>query len=73
MDQREPLLVGGVIGDVVDPFVKSATLKVIYNNKEITNGSELRPSAVASEPRVEIFGSDMRRLYTLVSTTIASL
>ncbi|XP_039133907.1 protein TWIN SISTER of FT-like isoform X1 [Dioscorea cayenensis subsp. rotundata] len=66
MDQREPLLVGGVIGDVVDPFVKSATLKVIYNNKEITNGSELRPSAVASEPRVEIFGSDMRRLYTLV-------
>ncbi|KAJ0973038.1 hypothetical protein J5N97_020997 [Dioscorea zingiberensis] len=66
IDHREPLLVGGVIGDVVDPFVKSATMRVMYNNKELTNGSELRPSAVVNEPKVEIGGSDLRRLYTLV-------
>ncbi|THU44471.1 hypothetical protein C4D60_Mb02t07730 [Musa balbisiana] len=52
--------------DVLDPFVKSATLRVIYNNKELTNGSELKPSAVENEPRVEIRGRDMRNLYTLV-------
>lgn len=51
----------------MDPFVKSATLRVIYNNKELTNGSELKPSAVENEPRVEIRGRDMRNLYTLVS------
>ncbi|RWV88901.1 hypothetical protein GW17_00048978 [Ensete ventricosum] len=63
---RDPLVVGNVIGDVLDPFVKSTTLRVIYNNKELTNGSELKPSAVENEPRVEIRGRDMRNLYTLV-------
>jgi hypothetical protein len=65
--ERDPLVVGGIVGDVIEPFVKSATLRVIYNNKEITNGSELKPSIVASEPRVEIQGHDTRKLYTLVS------
>ncbi|KAJ0977023.1 hypothetical protein J5N97_012497 [Dioscorea zingiberensis] len=63
---RDPLVVGGVIGDVLDPFIRSAALRVIYNNKELTNGSELRPSAIVHEPRVEIGGYDMRKLYTLV-------
>ncbi|RRT31614.1 hypothetical protein BHE74_00029711 [Ensete ventricosum] len=67
---RDPLVVGNVIGDVLDPFVKSTTLRVIYNNKELTNGSELKPSAVENEPRVEIRGRDMRNLYTLVSNEI---
>lgn len=64
---RDPLVVGNVIGDILDPFVKSAALRVIYNNKEVTNGSELKPSAIVSEPRVEIRGRDTRTLYTLVS------
>lgn len=64
---RDPLVVGNVIGDILDPFVKSATLRVIYNNKEVINGSELKPSAVVTEPRVEIRGRDTRALYTLVS------
>lgn len=64
---RDPLVVGHVVGDVLDPFIKSAALRVLYNNKELTNGSELKPSAVAHEPRVEIGGHDMRTLYTLVS------
>ncbi|KAH7681149.1 Phosphatidylethanolamine-binding protein [Dioscorea alata] len=66
---RDPLVVGGVIGDVLDPFIKSASLRVIYNSKELTNGSELRPSAIVNEPRVEIGGYDMRKLYTLVSSS----
>jgi len=64
---RDPLVVGHVVGDILDPFIKTASLKVLYNNKELTNGSELKPSQVANEPRVEISGSEMRNLYTLVS------
>ncbi|KAJ8479145.1 hypothetical protein OPV22_022872 [Ensete ventricosum] len=64
---RDPLVVGNVVGDVLDPFVKSANLRVVYNNKELINGSELKPSTIANEPRVEIRGRhDMRTLYTLV-------
>jgi len=64
---RDPLVVGNVVGDVLDPFLKSASLTIIYNSKEVTNGSELKPSMVMNEPRVEIGGRDMRTLYTLVS------
>jgi protein FLOWERING LOCUS T len=65
---RDPLVVGHVVGDILDPFTKAASLKVLYNNKELTNGSELKPSQVANEPRVEIIGGrDMSNLYTLVS------
>lgn len=64
---RDPLVIGNVVGDILDPFVKSANLRVIYNNKELINGSELKPSAITDEPRAEIRGRDMRTLYTLVS------
>jgi len=64
---RDPLVVGHVVGDILDPFIKTASLKVLYNNKELTNGSELKPSQVANEPRVAISGREMRNLYTLVS------
>ncbi|XP_020088329.1 protein FLOWERING LOCUS T-like isoform X2 [Ananas comosus] len=63
---RDPLVLGQVIGDVLDPFVKSATMRIIYDNKELTNGTGLRTSAVSSQPRVEIEGTDQRKLYTLV-------
>lgn len=64
---RDPLILGQIIGDVLDPFVRSANMRVLYNGKELTNGTGLRPSAVVHEPRVEIGGNDQRRLYTLVS------
>ena len=67
---RDPLVVGHVVGDIVDPFVTTASLRVFYNNKEMTNGSELKPSQVMSEPRVHISGRDMRTLYTLVSALL---
>ncbi|KAJ3671474.1 hypothetical protein LUZ60_007553 [Juncus effusus] len=63
---RDPLVVGHVVGDILDPFYTTASLKVLFNNKEMTSGSELKPSQVACEPKVEIGGRDMRTLYTLV-------
>ncbi|CAD6243729.1 unnamed protein product [Miscanthus lutarioriparius] len=67
---RDPLVVGNVVGDILDPFIKSASLRVLYNNRELTNGSELKPSQVANEPRIEIAGHDMRTLYTLKITNL---
>ncbi|EAY80664.1 hypothetical protein OsI_35841 [Oryza sativa Indica Group] len=63
---RDPLVVGHVVGDIVDPFVTTASLRVFYNSKEMTNGSELKPSQVLNQPRIYIEGRDMRTLYTLV-------
>ena len=65
---RDPLVVGNVVGDILAPFINSAALKVLYNNRERPNGSELKPSQVVNEPRIEIAGRDMRNLYTLVSS-----
>ncbi|XP_057246677.1 CEN-like protein 4 isoform X2 [Beta vulgaris subsp. vulgaris] len=64
----EPLIVGGVIGDVIDPFNPSVHMCINYNSKQVFNGSELLPSAVTSKPRVQINGADMRTFFTLVLT-----
>ncbi|XP_020576920.1 protein FLOWERING LOCUS T-like isoform X2 [Phalaenopsis equestris] len=66
MHGRDPLVLGQVVGDVLDPFVRSAMLRVVYNNKEINNGTGLRQSAVVNPPRVEVDGEDEQTLYTLV-------
>jgi protein FLOWERING LOCUS T len=66
MQRGDPLVVGRVIGDVVDPFVRRVPLRVAYASREVSNGCELRPSAVAEQPRVEVGGPDMRTFYTLV-------
>ncbi|KAL6132394.1 hypothetical protein ACLB2K_064637 [Fragaria x ananassa] len=63
---RNPLVVGRVIGDVLDPFTRSVSLRVTYTSKEVTNGCELKPSQVVSQPRVDIGGEDFRTFYTLV-------
>lgn len=63
---RDPLVVGNIVGDIVDHFAPSALLRVFYNNREMTSGSELKPSQVANEPTVQIAGRDGRALYTLV-------
>nr|BCD83045.1 phosphatidyl ethanolamine-binding protein [Lilium hybrid cultivar] len=62
---RDPLVLGEVVGDVLDQFVKSATMRVVYE-KELTNGTRLKQSAVANAPLIEIGGRDVRTLYTLV-------
>lgn len=39
-----PLAVGRVIGDVLDPFESTIPLLVTYGNSTVTNGRELKPS-----------------------------
>ncbi|PWZ37674.1 Protein FLOWERING LOCUS T [Zea mays] len=65
---RDPLALSQVIGDVLDPFIKSATMRINYGDKEITNGTGLRASAVLNAPHVEIEGHDQTNLYTLDTT-----
>lgn len=67
-DQRDTLRLARVIGDVLDPFTRSINLRVVYNNKEVRNGCDLRPSMVINQPRVEVGGDDLRTFYTLVYT-----
>ncbi|XP_073221796.1 protein VERNALIZATION 3 isoform X2 [Cicer arietinum] len=49
---RNPLVVGRVIGDVLDPFESSIRLLITYGNRNVNNGCELKPSQVAKQPQV---------------------
>ncbi|XP_042517052.1 protein HEADING DATE 3A-like [Macadamia integrifolia] len=64
--ERDPLVVGRVIGDVLDPFNRRLSLRVTYGSREVSNGCEFKPSAVVNQPRVEIGGNDLRTFYTLI-------
>ncbi|XP_023905546.1 CEN-like protein 2 [Quercus suber] len=64
----EPLIVGRVIGDVLDSFTPSIKMSITYNNKQVCNGHEFYPSTVTNKPRVEVQGGDMRSFFTLVMT-----
>ncbi|KAI7730298.1 hypothetical protein M8C21_004512 [Ambrosia artemisiifolia] len=65
----EPLVLGRVIGEVVDSFTPSVKLDVTYNlNKIVYNGHELMPNLITTKPRVDIGGEDMRSAYTLIMT-----
>ncbi|KAH6830528.1 PEBP family protein [Perilla frutescens var. hirtella] len=65
----EPLIVGRVIGDVLERFTPTTKISVSYGNKQVYNGHEFYPSAVAANPRVHIEeGGDMRTFFTLVMT-----
>ena len=67
----DPLVVGMVIGEVIDSFSPSVKMTVTYNsNKLVCNGHEFFPSAVVSKPRVEVQGGDMRSFFTLVRTYV---
>ena len=62
----EPLVMGKVIGEVIDNFNPTVKMTVTYSsNKKVLNGHEFFPSAVVSKPRVEV-GDDMRSFFTLV-------
>ncbi|KAG8387499.1 hypothetical protein BUALT_Bualt02G0027500 [Buddleja alternifolia] len=65
----DPLVIGKVIGDVVDNFSTTVKMSVTYNStKHVYNGHELFPSTVTVKPRVEVLGSDMRSFFTLIMT-----
>ncbi|PUZ57716.1 hypothetical protein GQ55_5G451600 [Panicum hallii var. hallii] len=63
----DPLVVGRVIGEVVDLFVPSINMTVAYGPKDISNGCLLKPSATAAPPLVRISGR-RNDLYTLIMT-----
>ncbi|XP_008786924.2 protein HEADING DATE 3A-like [Phoenix dactylifera] len=64
--ERDPLAVGRVVGDVLDPFNTTATLRVTYGSRELSNGCEFKPSQVVNQPRVDVGGNDLRTFYSLV-------
>ncbi|GAA0180356.1 protease inhibitor [Lithospermum erythrorhizon] len=65
----DPLVIGRVVGDVVDYFSPSVKMSAIYNcNKHVYNGHELLPSMVTSKPKVDVHGGDMRSFFTLIMT-----
>ncbi|KAG5574708.1 hypothetical protein H5410_054842 [Solanum commersonii] len=64
--ERDTLTLARVIGDVLDPFTRSINLRVVYNNREVRNGCDLRPSMVINQPSVEIEGDNLHTFYTLV-------
>uniref|UniRef100_A0A1D1XP41 Protein HEADING DATE 3A n=1 Tax=Anthurium amnicola TaxID=1678845 RepID=A0A1D1XP41_9ARAE len=66
MAPQDPLIVVRVVGDVLDPFRRSVSLKVAYARRPVANGWEFKPSAVARRPRAEVGGNDLRTFYTLV-------
>lgn len=61
----DPLVVGRVIGDVVDMFVPSVTMSVHYANKHVTNGCDIKPSIATELPKITI-GGQPDEFYTLV-------
>ncbi|KAJ8773115.1 hypothetical protein K2173_028292 [Erythroxylum novogranatense] len=63
----DPLVVGRVIGDVLDMFVPTLTMSVHYGSKHVTNGCDVKPSIAVYPPKVKISGQS-DELYTLVMT-----
>ncbi|XP_015962885.1 protein FLOWERING LOCUS T-like [Arachis duranensis] len=68
LGHNDPLVLGRVIGDVLDPFTSSVNMRVVYGNniQEVINCCELRPSQIINKPRVEVGGHDLRTFYTLI-------
>ncbi|KAH7351567.1 hypothetical protein KP509_19G003400 [Ceratopteris richardii] len=61
----EPLIVGRVIGDVIDNFAPTAEMLVQYPIRQVSNGCEIKTTGLVDRPRVHIRGS-FDSLYTLV-------
>ncbi|KAL2342359.1 hypothetical protein Fmac_003644 [Flemingia macrophylla] len=63
----DPLVVGRVIGDVVDMFIPSVNMSLYFGSKHVTNGCDIKPSMAVTPPKVTLTGN-MDHLYTLVMT-----
>ena len=67
----DPLVVGRVIGEVVDLFVPTVDMAVSYAAKDVGNGCHVKPSMAADQPLVRVAGR-RNGLYTLVRRLIQS-
>ncbi|ERN11326.1 protein MOTHER of FT and TFL1 [Amborella trichopoda] len=63
----DPLVVGKVIGDVMDMFMPSVRFVVHYGPKQVTNGCDIKPSITVHPPNVQIAGHP-DNLFTIVMT-----
>ncbi|CAA7408517.1 unnamed protein product [Spirodela intermedia] len=63
----DPLVVGRVIGEVVDMFVPSVSVSVRYGAKHVNNGCDVKPSMAVDPPTIAISGNH-NQLFTLVMT-----
>ncbi|KAF4373583.1 hypothetical protein F8388_025277 [Cannabis sativa] len=61
----DPLVVGRVIGDVVDMFVPAVSVSVYFGSKHVTNGCDIKPSISITPPKLTISGHS-QDLYTLL-------
>ncbi|XP_057756169.1 protein HEADING DATE 3A-like [Arachis stenosperma] len=62
-----PLVISRVVGDVLEPFTSSVGMRIVYEgDAEVVNCSELKPSQIINQPRVDVGGDDLRTLYTLI-------
>jgi phosphatidylethanolamine-binding protein (PEBP) family uncharacterized protein len=66
----DPLVVGRVVGDVIDMFVPSVDLAVQYTSRQVSNGCQMKPSATALAPNIEVadHNADNANLFTLIMT-----
>ncbi|KAL2323091.1 hypothetical protein Fmac_027470 [Flemingia macrophylla] len=64
----DSLIIGRVIGEVLESFTPTIKMTVTYNKKQVYNGHEFFPSTVTTRPRVEIGGGDLRSFFTLIMT-----
>ncbi|CAN0916753.1 CEN-like protein 4 [Linum grandiflorum] len=65
----DSLVIGRVIGDVIDFFNPSVKMTVTYNStNQVFNGHEFFPSSLSHMPKVDVLGGDLRSLFTLVMT-----
>ncbi|CAI9113645.1 OLC1v1014284C1 [Oldenlandia corymbosa var. corymbosa] len=61
------VVVERVINDVVDMFIPSVNMAVYFEDKQVINASDIKPSLAVITPRVNISG-DPNLSYTLVMT-----
>lgn len=62
----EPSLFINALGEAVPSSDQLLRFRVLFNSRPFSNGCDLRPSTVATRPRVEVGGDDLRVFYTLV-------
>ncbi|KAJ3694355.1 hypothetical protein LUZ60_009835 [Juncus effusus] len=63
----DPLIVGRVIGEVVDLFVPTASIDVNFGTKHVNNGVHIKPSMAVDPPSLDIHCSPSQ-LFTMVMT-----
>ncbi|KAG0613056.1 hypothetical protein M758_6G073300 [Ceratodon purpureus] len=66
----DPLVVGRVIGDVIDMFVPSVDMAVLYTSRQVSNGCQMKPSATSEPPGIRVTDKNggANNFFTLIMT-----